>query len=369
MDGNFTSPQRITRLTPLADVLAAIERIKPVAPREAAITGAFGRTIAADVTAARPFPASAVALRDGFAVRADTITDASAYAPIPLAQMPLRIDAGEATPSGTDAVAPLDTLVMSGGMAQAVAPATPGDGILPAGADASAASPIVRAGQVLRASDIAALTACNVALVTIREPRVGVMLASQNDKAKTTRALIADMTARAGCHVAREAAFERAIQQRDCDAMIAIGGTGSGRDDRTVETLVRSGKLIAHGIGVMPGDTSAFGFIEERPVLLLPGRIDAALAAWLAVGRPLLARLCGQTRAAPAFTAVLSRKVTSTIGITDIVLVRQNGDTIEPLASGYWPMQAIAQADGYIVVPAQSEGHSEGANVAVRPLP
>ena len=42
-----------------------------------------------------------------------------------------------------------------------------------------------------------------------------------------------------------------------------------------------------------PGETAAFGFAGSRPVLLLPGRLDAALAVWLTLGRRLLARLAG----------------------------------------------------------------------------
>ena len=41
----------------------------------------------------------------------------------------------------------------------------------------------------------------------------------------------------------------------------------------------------------VPGETTALGFAGDRPVLLLPGRFDAALAGWLTIGRRMLARL------------------------------------------------------------------------------
>lgn len=369
MDADFQSPQRIARLTPLADLLAAMAQIAPVAPRECALADATGRILVADVTVERAIPASAIALRDGFAVQADITADASAYAPIPLAQMPQRIDAGEAIPHGADAVTPLDTVTIAGSMARAIAPATSGDGILPEGADADTGKLIAKAGHLLRASDIAALRACGVVSVKIREPRICIVRAGTNDKADAAVALIADLAERAGCRVIRDELFERAMGKGDGDAIVAIGGTGSGRGDKAVETLARSGKLVAHGIGVMPGDTSAFGFSGQHPVLLVPGRADAALAAWLTIGRHLLSHLRGAHHDEPSFPMTLCRKVTSTIGIADVVLVRHNGDKVEPLASGHWSMQAIAQADGYIVVPPQSEGHAEGTSVAVRPLP
>ena len=67
--------------------------------------------------------------------------------------------------------------------------------------------------------------------------------------------------------------------------MVAIGGTGSGRNDASVRTLARVGQVAFHGIAIAPGETTALGFVGARPVLLLPGRMDAALAGWLTVGR------------------------------------------------------------------------------------
>ena len=65
----------------------------------------------------------------------------------------------------------------------------------------------------------------------------------------------------------------------------------------------------------------------------------------------------------------LTRKITSTIGIADVVLLKRNGGDAEPLASGYWPMQALAQANSYYVVPPESEGFPAGATVNASPLP
>ncbi len=65
----------------------------------------------------------------------------------------------------------------------------------------------------------------------------------------------------------------------------------------------------------------------------------------------------------------LKRKVTSTIGMTELVPVRCAGGMAEPLASGYLSFMALAQSDGWIVVPAESEGFPAGAQVAVRPWP
>ena len=55
--------------------------------------------------------------------------------------------------------------------------------------------------------------------------------------------------------------------------------------------LAREGRLAVHGIALTPGETAALGFVGPRPVLMLPGRLDAALGVWLVVGRRILERL------------------------------------------------------------------------------
>ncbi|HEY2136344.1 MAG TPA: molybdopterin-binding protein, partial [Xanthobacteraceae bacterium] len=91
--------QRIERLLPLAEALASIEAlIAPVAGRTTAVGVASGRILAADVTAAHAHPPAALALRDGVAVAADATQDASSYAPVALAGLPLVLDVGDPMP-------------------------------------------------------------------------------------------------------------------------------------------------------------------------------------------------------------------------------------------------------------------------------
>ena len=134
-------------------------------------------------------------------------------------------------------------------------------------------------------------------------------------------------------------------------------------------TLARAGRVAFHGLGLIPGETAAFGAVGARTVLLLPDRFDAALAAWLAVGRHWLKKLNGLGDEDRIFTAQLARKVTSMVGMAEVVPVRCRGGSAEPLAGGYLSQAALARADGWILVPPESEGYPAGTPVAVRPLP
>jgi molybdopterin biosynthesis enzyme len=151
--------------------------------------------------------------------------------------------------------------------------------------------------------------------------------------------------------------------------VVAIGGTGSGRNDQSVRTLARIGQVAYHGIAIAPGETTAIGFVGLRPVLLLPGRFDAAFAGWCTVGRRMLAKRAFRLIEEQPFSAELGRKIASPLGLAEVVPVRRRLGRVEPVAQGYLPLQALIKAEGWILIPADSEGHPEGARVVVRPWP
>jgi molybdopterin biosynthesis enzyme len=103
--------------------------------------------------------------------------------------------------------------------------------------------------------------------------------------------------------------------------------------------------------------------------LALPGRLDAALAAWHLLGRSMLARLAGNRETLPMRTAWLTHKVSSPVGFSELVPVRCKGVSASPIASGYVPLAALAQANGWVFIPAESEGHPAQSEVVVRPWP
>jgi len=366
--------QRIERLMRVTDVLACMARlVEPVLPRQVQPAVALGATVADDIIVATERPAAALALIDGWAVRADATTDGSAYSPaaLPGAQP---IDVGEPMPPGSDAVAPVENVVLRAGVAEALAPAAPGEGVLQAGADAGHREVLRRAGERLRASDLAAMRALGIGSARVRRPRLLIGRARTHrdpvsDAVVTwlSQAVTADggepLAAAAGAHILAQLAGPNA------DGFVIVGGTGSGREDHAVTTLARAGRVEVHGVALSPGETTAFGIASSRPVLLLPGRLDAAIAAWLTLGRGMLARLRGGTDEEHGATATLARKVASTVGITELVLVRRTEEGAVPLAAKYLPITSFGQADGWILIPATSEGYPAGATVAVRPLP
>jgi molybdopterin molybdotransferase len=363
--------QCIARLTPLDAVLASFQsRVAAVMPRRTPLSQALGAVLAEDVQPPQ-CPPRPIALRDGFAVAAASIADAGPYAPVPLGLTACRVDVGGALPSGTDAVVPLDAITLRGDRAEAIAPVAPGEGVLAAGGDAAPATALRRAGERLRALDLAAMAAAGIAEVTIRSPRLALAraAAARTPVLNAAQVTLCRCAAKAGCAVSEASALAEGLSEGQCDAVIGIGGTGSGRRDDAVQELARRGRVEAHGIAICPGETAAFGFVGNRPVLLVPGRLDAALAVWLLIGRRLMAKLAASSIDEAPMTASLRRKVTSTIGMTELIPVSCSGGMAEPLGSGYLSLTALSRSDGWILVPADSEGFAAGSQVAVNQWP
>lgn len=371
---NSETLQLIARLTPLAEVLAMVDsEVKPVTPRTLDVTAAAGRTLAADASApARP--SAAMALQDGWALSADLTLGAGGYSPVLLMHTPQRVEAGQPMPPDTDSVAPFDAVKVTAGRAEALVTVNPGDGVLSAGGDCDPGIPLRHAGERLSMTDLAALDCAGLARVTVREPRIRVLpLRGTGIVVATARLLASDIERRGGAARMDEAGrdLDVVLAAENVDAIVAIGGTGSGRNDASVHTLARNGRLAVHGIALTPGETAALGFVGPRPVLLLPGRLDAALSVWLLVGRRVQERLAAAKLKENELVEImtLARKVASTVGLAEVVPVRRNADQAEPLATKYLPLSSLARSDGWILVPAESEGYAAGSQVQVRPWP
>ena len=218
---------------PLADVLTRIDAsVEPVAPRELNVGDALGRTLAADVHAG-PHPRVPLALRDGYAVSSEETSDAGSYAPAPLS-LAVRADVGAPLPSGTDAVAPLDAIDGSARPPQALAPITPGEGVLPCGQDADPGEPLLSSGTALRHVDLAILAALGIAQVPVRAPTVRVISVRRDPIARAiTTMLIGSITSAASVDTS-ERSVDGALRAPQADLIVVVGGSGSGEGDDSV---------------------------------------------------------------------------------------------------------------------------------------
>jgi molybdopterin biosynthesis enzyme len=302
-------------------------------------------------------------------LHARDLSGASSYAPLPLAQPPVWVEAGDRMPDGCDCVVDADWVDQSGPLAQVLAEAMPGQGVGRRGGDIPEGGLVVRSGQPVRPLDLLIARVAGLETLQVRRPRLRVVnIPAASGLAATTRLVSESAGAAGAAIVSGEAAGRDAASIADaldgeaCDLLLTIGGSGVGRSDATVAALARCGKIIAHGLALQPGRTSAVGRIGEIPVVALPGAADQALAAWWSLVLPLLARLSGRSPRRPVRLPLL-RKIASSVGIAELVLLNRDQDGWLPVAVGELSLRAIAGADAWLAVPGGSEGFAAGAAV------
>ena len=361
--------QRIAASLSLSDALARL--LAPLAPLAAEdVAPALGRTLAGPLDAPA-WPPCARAAVDGWAVRAEATDGAGPYSPLPLTPgvAAFAVSAGDPLPAGCDAVVADEGVEAVAGTLLVVEATAPGAGVEAAGADWPGGT-LLSAGRTLDAAALAMLAVLGArTLSLVRRPRVRIVLTG--DAPADGAAMLSALVARDGgiadaVRAPDDPAAIAAALAGDADLRLGTGGTGTGADDRTVEGLRAAGTVAAHGIGLRPGGTTAFGTVAGRPVVLLPGRPAAALAAYEMLAGAAVRRLAGRAdgRPHPVVRAALARKVVSSAGDVDVVWVRRERDRAEPVAAGEGAgLLAVARADGFVVVPAGSEGLPAGAAV------
>ena len=368
--GEMIPTQRLpASLTPLDVALAALlQRVTPVAPVSLSLAEALG-CVAADMPPLQAVPRRDTAASDGWALRARDLVGASSYTPLPLARPPVWVEAGDAMPEDCDCVVDADSVDHAGPRFQMLAEAIPGQGVRRAGADIAEGKSVIAPSRRIRRIDLLGARAAGLQSLNVRRPRLRLVDIPANSGYTDTVQLIAELAGAAGASTARAkaggrdaASTAKAIEPCDCDLLVTIGGSGVGRTDAAIAALAARGEVVAHGIAVQPGRTAAVGRIGKIPVVALPGAPDQALAAWLTLVLPVLDRLSGL---APrqSITLPLARKIASSVGIGEIVLLERTENAWMPLAIGEMPLATIARSDAWLLVPGGSEGFAAGTPV------
>jgi molybdopterin biosynthesis enzyme len=366
----MTPTQRLpASLTPLDVALAAVlGGLGPVVPIALPLGDALG-CIAAQMPPLKAHPRVDIAAADGWAMRARDLVGASSYSPLPLSASPVWVEAGDAMPKTCDCVVDADSVDQSGPILAALAEATPGQGVRRLGGDIAEGNLVIPPGRRICPLDLLLARAAGSEKLNVRRPNLRIVNIPPNSGDAVTAPLIAASARAAGAAViivetaGRDAAsIASALDTAACDMLVTIGGSGVGRTDAMVAVFAQRGEVTAHGIALQPGRTSAVGHVGKIPVIALPGAPDQAMAAWWTLALPVLDRLSGRQPRAPV-TLPLRRKIASSVGIAEIVLLERNDDGWMPLAVGELSLPTIARADAWLAVAGDSEGFAAGTPV------
>jgi molybdopterin molybdotransferase len=367
---------------------------------------AAGRVLATPVVSDVAVPGFDRATMDGYAVVAESTEGASSYNRLPLVvvgdSLPgrpfegsvavgqgVRIMTGAPLPPGCDAVLPAEWIEGETGTntsVSALAAVSPGKNVGRAGEDIVRGTTLLHTGRVLRPQDLGVLSSVGVSDVPVfSRPRVRLVVTGNELLPSGSRPqgyrivdangpMLAALVERDGGLVdfpglvPDEPGPLLEALEAEADVIIVSGGSSVGIGDLAPTLVAQRGELAIHGIAMRPSSPTGLGRIGERLVFLLPGNPVSCLCAYdFFAGRAIRA-LGGRNKAWPyhPIRARLTRKISSPIGRLDYARVLVVEGAVEPLAvGGASVLTSTTRADGFVIVPDDSEGFAPGTDVEV----
>jgi molybdopterin molybdotransferase len=370
------------------------------------LRAAAGRVLATPVVSAVDVPGFDRATMDGYAVVADSTEGATPYNPVVLSVVgdalpgapsahaitpgeAVRIMTGAPMPAGADAVLPVEFVERIPGTADrisAVGAVSPDKNIGRRGEDITAGTTLLAAGRMLRPQDVGVISSVGMSDVpVVRRTRVRLVITgnellpagSAPQGSQITDAngpMLAALAERDGATVdfpglvRDDTESILAALHAEVDVVVVSGGSSVGIEDLAPTLVAAHGELAIHGIAMRPSSPTGMGRVGTRLVFLLPGNPVSALCAYDFFAGRAIRVLGGRPAAWPyrSVRATLARKISSPIGRLDYARVSLKDGRVEPLSiAGASILSSTTRAEGFVIVPDDSEGFPAGADVDV----
>lgn len=366
---------------------------------------ADGRVVSHDLVASADVPPFDRAAMDGYAVVADDTFGASPHHPrilkrvekVYTGEVPTRvvspgqcteIATGAPMPQGATAVVMVEeTEHGEEDEVRVFTPVYPGQNVGRRGADITAGRTVVAEGTLITPSVVGAIAAIGIAEAHVyRKPHVAI-LSTGNEIVEPGRPLApgqiydinrftlsAIIARHGGVPVPQpiaadtlqelQEAIERALEY---DAIVFSGGSSVGERDLIMDVLHRMGEVLFHGVALKPGKPTVFGKVNDTPVLGMPGYPTSCLSNAYMLLVPLLRRMARLPEYRPRTIRVpLSRRVVSTTGRHQFYTVRVQDGLAHPAFKASGDITSMADADGYIEIPAQTDILEAGEMIDVK---
>lgn len=397
---------RFLSVIPVADAVKAAERIAPSPQAETVpVDTSAGRVLAADIQSDTDIPGFDRSVVDGYAVRSADTTGAGDSIPALLHCVgrvamgkhdPLLvigsgecayIPTGGVLPQGADAAVMVEYTEVAGDTILIKKAASHGENIIRKDEDFRSGEMVFSAGHRVTPQDAGVLSACGCADVTVaKKPLVGIIstgnelvpadvMPGPGQVRDANAPMLAAWLREYGCQPLRygiakdeREAFEAVIARAilECDVVLLSGGSSKDDRDMTARVIAAQGEVLVHGIALAPGKPTIIGRIREKPVFGLPGHPASAFVVLIAIVRPLLDRMLGQTEPLiRTVQATLSENIPSQRGREEYVRVNVNDGVATPLFGKSGLLNTLVSSDGLIRIPAGFEGLEKGSTVDV----
>jgi molybdopterin molybdotransferase len=365
---------------------------------------ALNRVLAEDIVAEEDLPRFDRSAVDGYALKSESTSGASQFKPaffqIAAAEevnskQARQVWTGNAIPKGANAVVMLENTQRRDGEIEVWVQLAPGENVSKKGEDIKKGENAVKAGTRLKPYHLGLLAALgNSEVRVVEKPRIAILATgnelaevgskpAENQIFESNRIMLSAM-----CHELDAETVDLGIAKDDVneitkklrigllnsDAIITTGGTSVGGLDLVPDAVNKMGKpgVVVHGVAMRPAMPTALAVLEGKPVMILSGNPVAAIIGFEVFARPLICKMLGMKKEEPrpVIKAVMARKVATALGRKTFVRVRvlqKNGEfRAEPVsARGSGAISTMTRGNGFVIVPENREGLSEGELVMV----
>ncbi len=380
---------------------------KPFPGETVSVPDALGRVTAEAVIARVSSPFYHSSAMDGYAVRFTDTFGASERTPMKLrlGSGAVPVNTGDPMPDGFNAVIMIEDVniiravskehgIITEEYIELISPATPWQHVRIIGEDIVATELILPENQKVRPVDIGAMLAGGHIEVKVRrKPKVVIIPTGdelvepgselkKGDIIEYNSRVLGGLVSEWGGEYDRYRIVSDSLEELKKaildafamgDIIVVNAGSSAGSEDFTAEAIRGLGEVLLHGINIKPGKPVILGIIKGKPVLGIPGYPVSAYITFNLFVKPIIYKWLGLDINKPETLGTkISRQVASPAGQEEFLRVKVGkvGDTFisTPVSRGAGVLMSLVRADGFIRIPAMSEGIGAGAEIDVELL-
>ncbi len=377
------------------------------------LADAAGYVLADSVSAPQDLPPFSNSAMDGFALKAADTVEAAETLPVSLpvtgevaagsgehvtltSGTAVKIMTGAPLPAGADSVLQLECGRFRQGQVEIRSPLVTGTHVRQRGEDVRIGEPLVASGTRLQAQQLGLLANSGIHRVSIHRPLRARVLATGSELIASdqtlapgqiydsNRLVLQRFLDCAGCKVddlgivpdEPSAIADRIREGLRSDLLLISGGVSVGEHDHVKNVLRELGvHTLFWRVQMKPGKPIFCGRAGDCWIFGLPGNPISCVVGFLVFVQPLIRVLQGEVGAQPAYqrarltstvakkdhrrTFMTARLSTSSEGMLDVTATAKQGSAM---------MQALGQANAFIVVPEARMRIESGEEVDVLPI-